>query len=136
MPADLLLLWGYMPRLLQGVAITAEVCVIAITSGMMLGFVVALLRRIRFPPVRWLVVGYVEVLRGTPLLIQLVIIYTGLPQIGIAPEIEHHSEFLARHAALRDPPQPRGGLRRFVADHQRGRRSLSHRIERRDRADR
>ena len=83
MPADLLLLSAYMPRLMQGVAITAEVCVIAITLGMILGFVVALLRRIRFPPVRWLVVGYVEVLRGTPLLIQLFLLYYGGPAFGI-----------------------------------------------------
>jgi polar amino acid transport system substrate-binding protein len=34
-------------------------------------------------PVRWLAKAYVEVIRGTPLLIQLFLIYYGLPEIGI-----------------------------------------------------
>ena len=34
-------------------------------------------------PLRWLARAYVEVMRGTPLLIQLFLIYYGLPQIGI-----------------------------------------------------
>ena len=34
-------------------------------------------------PLRWLAQAYVEVFRGTPLLIQLFIIYYGLPEIGI-----------------------------------------------------
>ena len=34
-------------------------------------------------PVRWLAQAYVEVIRGTPLLIQLFLIYYGLPQIGL-----------------------------------------------------
>jgi polar amino acid transport system substrate-binding protein len=34
-------------------------------------------------PLRWLAIAYVEVIRGTPLLIQLFLIYYGLPEIGI-----------------------------------------------------
>jgi polar amino acid transport system permease protein len=80
---DLPLLWGYLPQFLTGVALTAEICVIAIALGMMLGFFVALLRRVPFRPLRWLVGAYVEVLRGTPLLIQLFILYYGGPDLGL-----------------------------------------------------
>jgi polar amino acid transport system substrate-binding protein len=45
--------------------------------------VVVLLRMYAMAPVRWLARAYVEVMRGTPLLIQLFLIYYGLPQIGI-----------------------------------------------------
>jgi polar amino acid transport system substrate-binding protein len=48
-----------------------------------LGLVVVLVRLYGIPPLRWLAQAYVEVVRGTPLLIQLFMIYYGLPQIGI-----------------------------------------------------
>jgi polar amino acid transport system substrate-binding protein len=41
------------------------------------------MRLYAIPPVRWVAKAYVEVFRGTPLLIQLYMIYYGLPQIGI-----------------------------------------------------
>ena len=37
----------------------------------------------RFAPLRWLVKAYIEVMRGTPLLLQLIYIYYVLPEIGI-----------------------------------------------------
>lgn len=80
---DLPLLWPYFPQLLSGVAVTAEICIIAIAAGMVLGFGVALLGRITCKPLRRLVVAYVEILRGTPLLIQLFILYYGGPDIGL-----------------------------------------------------
>jgi polar amino acid transport system permease protein len=80
---NLTLLQDYGPQLLSGVLITAEICVTAIAFGMMLGFVVALLRRLPFAPMLWLVTAYVEVFRGTPLLIQLFILYYSGPGIGL-----------------------------------------------------
>jgi len=77
---DLPLLWPYLPQLLSGVAVTAEICIIAIAAGMVLGFGVALLGRITFKPLQGLVAAYVEILRGTPLLIQLFILYYGGPE--------------------------------------------------------
>ena len=47
------------------------------------GLVVVLLRLYGLGPISWLAKAYVEVIRGTPLLIQLFLIYYGLPEIGI-----------------------------------------------------
>ena len=51
--------------------------------AMLLGLAVALLRMYGPAPVRWLMVAYVEVLRGTPLMLQLFVIFFLLPEIGL-----------------------------------------------------
>ena len=51
--------------------------------GLMLGFVLALMRMSPLLPVRWLARFYISVFRGTPLIAQLFVIYYGLPQFGI-----------------------------------------------------
>lgn len=51
--------------------------------GLLLGFILALMRLSRFWPVRWLARIYVSIFRGTPLIAQLFMIYYGLPQFGI-----------------------------------------------------
>jgi len=47
------------------------------------GLAIVLVRLYGVPPLNWLAKAYVEVVRGTPLLIQLFLIYYGLPEIGI-----------------------------------------------------
>jgi polar amino acid transport system substrate-binding protein len=47
------------------------------------GLVLVLMRLYGIAPLRWLAKAYVEIIRGTPLLIQLFVIYYGLPEIGI-----------------------------------------------------
>src|SRR5438445_3071646 len=69
--------------LLRGAATTLGLTLAAIAGGLIVGCLLALLR---LSPYRWmslLAQGYIWVFRGTPLLVQLIIIYTGLPQIGI-----------------------------------------------------
>ena len=56
---------------------------IVIVLSLVLGLVVALARLYAPRPVVWLVIAYVEVIRGTPLLLQLIYIYYVLPEIGI-----------------------------------------------------
>ncbi|MFY0991839.1 amino acid ABC transporter permease [Halomonas sp. C05BenzN] len=73
----------WMPFLLEGVGVTMGLWAIA----MLLGFCLALLLvwgRIYAPrPIYLLATLYVEVFRGTPMLVQLFFIYLGLPEIGI-----------------------------------------------------
>lgn len=52
-------------------------------SGLALGLIAALMRLSRIPLLRGLAAFYVWLMRGTPLLVQLIIIFTGLPQLGI-----------------------------------------------------
>src|SRR5436309_7399151 len=51
--------------------------------AIMVGLIVVLIRLYAIPPFNWLARAYVEIFRGTPLLIQLLMIYYGLAQVGI-----------------------------------------------------
>jgi cystine transport system permease protein len=51
--------------------------------GLLLGFILALMRLSKFWPLSWLSRFYVSIFRGTPLIAQLFMIYYGLPQFGI-----------------------------------------------------
>lgn len=73
----------YLPVMLKGLAISLEVTVLSFFIGSVLGIFVHLARRSRFAPLRWLGAAFVEVFRNTPLLVQLYLIYFGLPQVGI-----------------------------------------------------
>ncbi len=68
--------------LLMGAVTTLWLTAASITAGLLLGLLLALLRqggRLMGLPAR----AYVWLFRGTPLLVQLIVIYTGLPQVGI-----------------------------------------------------
>jgi polar amino acid transport system substrate-binding protein len=73
----------YLPLLLRGAVKTIEISVLSMIVAVVFGLIVVLLRLYGFPPLQWLAKAYVEVIRGTPLLIQLFLIYYGLAQIGI-----------------------------------------------------
>jgi polar amino acid transport system permease protein len=69
--------------LLSGAGVTLLCWAAGAALGMALGFVVALLRRLPIPPLRWLLRAIIEVVRGTPFLIQLYLLYDGGPAIGL-----------------------------------------------------
>ena len=73
----------YLPLLLRGAVTTVELSVLAMGLAVVVGLAVVLARLYGLGPIRWLAKAYVEVIRGTPLLIQLFLIYYGLPEIGI-----------------------------------------------------
>jgi His/Glu/Gln/Arg/opine family amino acid ABC transporter permease subunit len=69
--------------LLGGLLITVELTLVVITLSLVCALAVALAGMSRFAPLRWVVKAYVEVIRGTPLLLQLIYVYYVLPEIGI-----------------------------------------------------
>lgn len=73
----------YLPLLLRGAVTTVELSVVAMALAVVVGLVVVLARLHAPAPISWLARAYVEVIRGTPLLIQLFLIYYGLPEMGI-----------------------------------------------------
>jgi polar amino acid transport system substrate-binding protein len=73
----------YLPILLKGAVVTVKISVISMVVAVAFGLVLALLRLYGAAPFRWLASIYIEVIRGTPLLIQLYLIYYGLPNLGI-----------------------------------------------------
>ena len=74
------------PLLPQAVGVTLFLGIGAFVLGSVLGIFITLARISTVPPLRWLAYAYVSVFRGTPLLIQLLLIYFGLPQMGIVIE--------------------------------------------------
>jgi len=68
---------------LQGLETTVYLAVISQTLATILGLFLALARRSKIPPLRAIVWFYTWIFRGTPLLIQLVIVYNGLAAAGV-----------------------------------------------------
>ena len=82
----LALVWKSAPFLLTGALYTAGLSVTAMTIGLALGLGLALMRLSGSPPLSIAARIYVSAFRGTPLLVQLFLIYYGLPQFGVKLE--------------------------------------------------
>jgi polar amino acid transport system permease protein len=76
-------LWRYEDLLAQGTLMTLLLTVIAAGAGTLIGVGGAVLVRGGPRPVRWAIRGYIEVIRNTPALIQLFIIFFVLPSLGL-----------------------------------------------------
>ncbi|HWV09274.1 MAG TPA: cystine ABC transporter permease [Pseudomonas sp.] len=74
------------PFLLKGAYYTVVLSLGGMFFGLLLGFGLAVGRLYGPAPLRWLTRLYVSFFRGTPLLVQLFLIYYGLPQLGIQLE--------------------------------------------------
>jgi polar amino acid transport system substrate-binding protein len=71
------------PLLLRSAGMTVLLACASMPLAIAVGLLVALGRLYGPTPLRWLLAGYVEVLRGTPLLLQLYVIFYILPEIGL-----------------------------------------------------
>lgn len=69
--------------LLQGLSVTLQVSIISFICAFVLGLLGALGRRSHLAPVRFLATAYVEAIRNTPVLLQIFVVYYGLPEIGL-----------------------------------------------------
>lgn len=67
------------PLLLRGVAVTVELWLVAFALGLALGFAISLARVSQRPSQNALAIGYVEVFRNTPVLVQLIWFYYAFP---------------------------------------------------------
>jgi L-cystine transport system permease protein len=84
MPDWLKLMWDSLPPLLYaGLVFTVPLTLLSFACGLTLGFVSALIRLFGPRPLVALVRFYVWLIRGTPLLVQLFLIFYGLPRLGI-----------------------------------------------------
>ncbi|MGH7048721.1 MAG: amino acid ABC transporter permease [Stellaceae bacterium] len=72
-----------LPRLFHGALLTIEMSAAAMALGLTLAILLALLRTVGPRPIEWPIRAYIEVIRNTPFLIQLFIIYFSLPAIGV-----------------------------------------------------
>ncbi len=83
MEAGLQLALDSAPFLLKGAYYTVILSLGGMFFGLLLGFGLALMRLSRFKLLSGIARVYVSFFRGTPLLVQLFLIYYGLPQVGI-----------------------------------------------------
>lgn len=79
---------------LEGVSNTLIISVFTVLFGTILGVLMAMARMSKFKPLKWLATAYIEFFRGTPLMVQLMFIFYGLPMIGITfPKISFIPDF-------------------------------------------
>jgi polar amino acid transport system permease protein/cystine transport system permease protein len=80
-------LWHWLPEIFPvlwwATGMTVKVTLGALVVALLLGLVVALMRISSFKWIRWIALVYTDVLRGTPALVQLFIIYFGLSDLGV-----------------------------------------------------
>jgi polar amino acid transport system permease protein len=67
----------------DGLVLTIVISVVAMVLATVTGLIVALMRRSSYAVLRWAAGIYIWAIRGTPLLVQLVLIYTGLAAVGL-----------------------------------------------------
>ncbi|MDD4363239.1 MAG: amino acid ABC transporter permease [Atribacterota bacterium] len=78
-----MLAWDIFPKLLQGTVVTIQLTIISIMIGIIIGIPTAMGRVYGNKAIYFVCSFFVEIIRGTPLLTQLFILYFGLPSIGI-----------------------------------------------------
>ena len=75
----------FLATLLGGLDTTVTVAIGSLIFALVFGLVVALMRVSRWRVLRVVATAYIEFIRGTPALVQLFVIYFGLPDAGITP---------------------------------------------------
>lgn len=74
---------SFWPILQGGLIYTIPLAVASFVFGLVIAMVMALLRLSHANVLRWIARVYISIIRGTPLLVQLAIIFYGLPDLGI-----------------------------------------------------
>lgn len=74
----------FLPTLLKGALVTIGISILSMMLAIILGLILAVMRLYGNKWLQIISTAYIEIYRGTPLLIQLYILYYGLPNIGIA----------------------------------------------------
>ena len=73
----------YLPSILQGMVVTIEIAVAVVITGLLFGLGLAVVRTFRVLPLNTLIVIFVDVFRALPPLVLVLIVYFGLPNVGI-----------------------------------------------------
>lgn len=111
MDFDFNYLWAQWPALLDGVLMTLRVSALAITFSLLIGILGSAARVLKVPVLAQIVVLYVELIRNTPILVQLFFIFYGLPAIGLELSLFWSGVFcLSLWAGAYQIENMRGGL--------------------------
>ena len=72
----------------EGIVNTLIIAAFTVLFGTIFGTLMSCMRMSKIPPLRWFAVAYIEFIRGTPLMVQLMFIFYGLPMVGFTlPDI-------------------------------------------------
>ncbi|WP_313665448.1 amino acid ABC transporter permease [Shinella sp.] len=71
------------PMLVDGIIGTLRMSSLSMVMGLSLGIVFMLMRMSKQPALKALAIGYIEMIRNTPILVQVFFVFFGLPAIGI-----------------------------------------------------
>jgi His/Glu/Gln/Arg/opine family amino acid ABC transporter permease subunit len=119
------LLWRSLPLLLRGAEMTLLLAALTLLYGVPAGLMVALARLSGYRLVRAVMTVYVEVIRGTPLLMQVFVIYFVLPSLGISlPQLTTAVLALSINAAAYISEIFRAGIESIEAGQMEAARSL------------
>ncbi|ETI87422.1 MAG: polar amino acid transport system permease protein [Clostridium butyricum] len=72
-----------MPQVLEGLKVTLEIFILTLVLSIPLGIIVGFMRTSKSIILRKISGAYVLIMRGTPLLLQIIVIFFGLPLVGI-----------------------------------------------------
>src|SRR5215813_11583552 len=73
----------YTPDILRAMVVTIEVAILVVVTGLALGLLLAVVRSFRLAPINLLIIAYVDVFRALPPLVLVLLVYFGLPNVGI-----------------------------------------------------
>jgi polar amino acid transport system permease protein len=73
----------YFPTIIDGVAVTIEVAAAVVVTGILFGLALAIVRSFRVLALSALIVVFVDMLRALPPLVLILLVYFGLPNIGV-----------------------------------------------------
>lgn len=81
MNLDFSIIPGVMPALLAGAGLTVELAILSVSIGLVIGSLVGIARVSHSAAIKAIAAVYVDFIRGTPLLVQLFLVYFGLPSL-------------------------------------------------------
>lgn len=81
MSFDFSLIWNSLPLLLAGAGVTIEITAIAVGLGFIFGLITSVCRLSSVKVLQVIAVCYVNIIRGTPMLVQIFLIYFALPMV-------------------------------------------------------
>ena len=77
-------IWEWMPTFLEGTFVTIVLSLSTVFLGCLIGLIVVLMKQSEMKPLNWIANVYTNIIRGTPMLLQLFIWLYGLPMIGLS----------------------------------------------------
>lgn len=84
---DFGVVYAYRHLIINGFIVTVELSILAIVTSTLVGLFAGILKTSKYKVISWPISLYIEIFRGSPVLMQLFMVYFGLPYMGISISI-------------------------------------------------